>query len=425
MKRVIPLVMMVVLVMSFGLAQGQDAVELRITWYNDGNEGEVLQEQLDRFEAANPGITVVVDAIAYGDTYHSSIQTQVESGNPPDLARVNNVALFLGDYLDISPLVADASYYTTNFSEAVLNSMRADAEDTGIYGYPVQFTITGPFVNRTLFEQAGIEVPSDSNDEVTWDEWAAVSQQVAEATGTPFAIAYEPRGQRFWGFAISEGGTFFDAEGVFNADSAGFRTAAQKLIDWNLNGLSDPTIWANKDVQVARDAFINGQVVFLYSGSFFIGGLADGIGDNFDWSAVPNPSGPGGSTGSPGGSLLVAFGGTQHPEEVALLVDFLASEENLREFSVRSSFIPGHLGLVEQGLEYENNSEALNVFLSEIPKLDAQAYNLQYSPYAFTYNRPIDARLSQVIVGELTLDEAIAAIQTDVDDAIAASQTGS
>ncbi|MCB0131854.1 MAG: hypothetical protein KDD78_13430, partial [Caldilineaceae bacterium] len=32
-------------------AAAGDAVELRIAWYDDGNEGSVLRELLDRFEA--------------------------------------------------------------------------------------------------------------------------------------------------------------------------------------------------------------------------------------------------------------------------------------------------------------------------------------------------------------------------------------
>jgi alpha-1,4-digalacturonate transport system substrate-binding protein len=404
----------------------QDAVELRITWYNDGTEGDALRAALDQFEEANPGITVVIDDIGYADpnVYHSTIQAQVEAGTPPDLARVNNVSLFVGSYLDLTPLVADADYYTTNFSESVLNSLRVDDTDTGIYGFPLQFTVTAPVINRTLFEQAGVEVPSDTKEEVSWDEWAEAATQVAEATGTPFAIAYEPRGQRFWGFVLSEGGSWFNDEGVFTVDSEGFRSAATKLIDWNTSGASDPTIWANlpDGPNLARQQFISGQVVLLYSGSFAVGGLATGIGDTFDWSAIPNPTGVGGSTGSPGGSLFVAFKDTQHPEEVAKLMDFFSSEEVLSEFSIASSFLPGHLALAEQGLDYAANADILKQFSAEIPNIDEQAYLLQYSKYAFTYNRPIDARLSQVIVGEITLDDAIIAIQKDVDDAIAAAE---
>jgi alpha-1,4-digalacturonate transport system substrate-binding protein len=427
------LTLLVALAMIAGFSQvvAQDAVELRITWYSDGTEGDALRAALDEFEAANPGITVVVDDIGYADpnVYHTTIQGQVEAGSPPDLARVNNVSLFVGNYLDLTDLVMDSSYFTTNFSEAVLNSLRDGAEDTGIYGFPIQFTITAPFVNRTLFEQAGIPVPSDEKEFVTWDEWADVAKQVADATGVPFAVAFEPRGQRFWGSVLSEGGSWFNEEGVFTVDSEGFRVAAERLVSWNQNGLSDPTIWANlpDGPNLARQQFISGQVVFLYSGSFAVGGLATGIADTFDWSAVPNPSGvaadaPGG--GSPGGSLLVAFAGSQHPAEVAILMEFLSSEEVLGEFSVASSFLTGHLGLAEQGLEYSANSEILGQLSAQIPNINPQAYQLQYSEYAFTYNRPIDARLSQVIIGELTLDDAIAAIQQDVDDAIAAVQAG-
>lgn len=424
------LIMMLVLlwsVLAANLITAQDNVELRITWYNDGTEGEALRAALDQFEAANPGITVVVDDIGYSDpnVYHSTIQAQVEAGSPPDLARVNNVALFIGSYLDLSPLVEDADYWATNFSDSVLDSMRADETDSGVYGFPLQFTITAPFINRTLFEQAGVAVPSDTKSDVTWDEWAEVTKQVADTTETPFAIAFEPRGHRFWGFAISEGGQFFDDEGNFTADSEGFRTATEKLVRWNQEGLSDAMIWANlpDGPSLARDQFTNGQVVFLYSGSFAVGGLDQTIGDTFDWSAIPNPSGPGGSTGSPGGSLLVAFAGTQHPQEVAQLMDFLVQEDVLAEFSVKSSFLPGHLGLAAQGLDYEANSEVLNVLAAEIPKIDEQAYRLQYSEFAFTYNRPIDNRLSQVIVGDLTLEDAIQAIQQDVDEAIQNAQT--
>jgi alpha-1,4-digalacturonate transport system substrate-binding protein len=33
------------------------AGEVRIMWYSDGVEGEVIQDLLDRFEAENPGST--------------------------------------------------------------------------------------------------------------------------------------------------------------------------------------------------------------------------------------------------------------------------------------------------------------------------------------------------------------------------------
>ena len=37
--------------------------ELRMMWYNDGNEGEVMRSIIDRFEANNPDISVILDVV--------------------------------------------------------------------------------------------------------------------------------------------------------------------------------------------------------------------------------------------------------------------------------------------------------------------------------------------------------------------------
>ena len=151
-------------------AQG-DAVELHITWYDDGNEGEVLRDLLDRFEAEHSNIKVVIDTVPYADL-HTLLQAQVETGEAPDMARITFPARFLGSYLDLSQYVADPQYWLDNVPEAVLGSMRENADDTGVYGFPTQFTVTGPFINVTLFEQAGVEIPADDS---TWEEWVAAA----------------------------------------------------------------------------------------------------------------------------------------------------------------------------------------------------------------------------------------------------------
>ena len=46
-----------------GFAQAQTTV--RIAWYSDGNEGEVITDLLKRFEAQNKDIKVVLDQVPY------------------------------------------------------------------------------------------------------------------------------------------------------------------------------------------------------------------------------------------------------------------------------------------------------------------------------------------------------------------------
>ncbi len=421
--RLIVLAVVAGLLLSVGLAAAQDdVVELRMMFYTDGNEDVAMQELLDQFMEANPDIRVVLDNVAYADL-HTILQAQVEAGDPPDLARITLVDRFLGSYLDLTDYVADPDYWTSQFPEPVLNSLREGEEDAGIYGYPTQFTVSGPYLNRTAFELAGVEVPSDVSDEVSWDEWEAAVLEVQEAVGMDYAFALDRTGHRYWTFSISQGANYFNEDGTFLVDTEGFRTSAERLIRWHEDGLMPPDVWggAGGGYVAANEYFVNGQVIMYISGSWQVGQFAEQITD-FDWSPIPNPTDVGGKCMMPGGAVMVSFAATEHPEEVGRLMDFLAGEDALAQFSEQSLFLPGHLGLAEKGLEYPSNNEALNVFLGEIPSICQQAYDLQYSPYTSALNTAIRDRLSQVIAGELTLDEGIAAIQEDTDEAIAAAE---
>jgi alpha-1,4-digalacturonate transport system substrate-binding protein len=125
----------------------------------------------------------------------------------------------------------------------------------------------------------------------------------------------------------------------------------------------------------------------------------------------------------PGGAALVAIGDTEHPEEVAMVMEYLASEEVLGEFSARTLFIPAHLGLAEKGVDFDTDlpqaKKSLDVFVGQVPKLSPIAINLQAYPYnRIMFNATRD-RITQVLVGELTLDEAIQRSQEDIDQALA------
>ncbi|MCB9450426.1 MAG: extracellular solute-binding protein [Anaerolineaceae bacterium] len=406
-------------------ALAQDPVELRITWYSDGNEGEVLRGLLDEFEAANPDIKVVVDEVDYANGIQQLLPVQVEAGEGPDMARVTNFDAYKGLYLDLRPLVADAAYWDESFPAAALAALYGPDDTNEIYGFPNQFTVTGPFINRTLFEQAGVEVPSDMNDAVTWEEWTTAAKQVAETLGEgTYAIAMDRSGHRFAGPAFSEGATFFNEDGTVTMDTPGFRLMSEIFIGWHTDGITPADVWIGSggSYNAAAPYFINGQLVMYMSGSWQIANFAVNIGDAFDWEAVPNPTGPGGSTGMPGGTYMVAFAETQHPAEVARVMDYLASVDALKAFTEQTLFLPAHLGLGELTYATDNAAAAaaLNVFVSEVPKLSAQAYELQFGGKAFAINNPIRDRLTQVLTGELTLDEAMAQLQQDVDDALAA-----
>ncbi|MBE2237360.1 MAG: carbohydrate ABC transporter substrate-binding protein [Caldilineaceae bacterium] len=401
--------------------------ELRITWYDDGSEGAVLRDLLDRFEADNPDIRVIIDTVPYSSGILETLPLQLEAGEGPDMARVTQLGGLSKYMLDLRPYLSNPAYWDENFGP-FLAWMQTEADGNAIPGFMTQLTVTGPFINRTLFEQAGVAVPSDASDQVTWQEWVAAAREVAAATDT-FALAMDRSGHRLAGPAVSMGATYFDADGnPALVGDQGFKDMAQLMIDWHADGTMIPEVWIGSagSYQAANEPFVNGQLAMYMSGSWQIGQFNTNIADAFDWEAVPNPCGPGGCTGMPGGAALVAINTTKHPEAVARVMEYLTSEAIMNEFYARTLFIPGHLGLAAKGIEFQaelpQTLKSLQVFSSEVGKLAPLAYDLQAYKYnTILFNATRD-RLTQVFTGELTLDEAIQKMQEDIDAGIAAAQ---
>lgn len=419
------ILMTTALAAGLGMVAGAAAAqEIRFMCYSDGNECEVYDDVLTRFEADNPGVDVIVDVVPY-QAILENLPVQLAAGTGPDIAKVTDLGGLNEYYLDLAPYV-DAGYWTDSFGET-LNWYRAGADDAGIYGMHSQLTITGPFVNATLFEQAGVELPGAG---ASWDDWAAASRAVAEATDADFAMAIDRSGHRVAGPAVSYGAQYFDAEGNGQLVDDGFTAFAEQFVAWNEDGTMARDVWAGQGGATYQDAaqeFINGELAFYYSGSWQVGRMDDQVGDFFDWRVVGSPCGPAGPcSGMPGGAGVVGFSQTEHPEIVAAVIDYLAQEDVYAEVAARTRNLPAHLGVAGAGVEFEGASPAAQAALT------AFAADLEnVSPIAFAYqgyagNRAMFGitveRLSQAIVGELTVAEAMERAASDLAAAMAETQ---
>lgn len=400
--------------------------ELRMTWYNDGSEGEVMQSLLDRFEQANPDIKVTLDVVPYKSILES-LPVQLAAGQGPDLARVTDLGGLAKYYLDLRPYLADPAYWEKNFGP-FLKWKRLPGDTRSISGFMTQLTVTGPYVNKTLFEQAGVAMPGKG---ATWDDWAKATKQVAQKLEIPIPMAWDRSGHRVSGPAISMGAKMFGADGKPALVDDGMKLMARKLYQWHQDGTMPKELWGSVSGSTylgANEDFANAQVVMYMSGSWQIPQFAKTIGDAFDWWAVPAPCGPAACSGMPGGAALVALKTTQHPKEVGRLMDYLSSEAVLDEFYGRTLFIPGHLGLAEKGVNFATNDprakHALQTFASAVPGISPVAFDLQgYVNNRVMFNALI-SRLGEAIVGEMTLDQAFVRMEQDVAQQIAERERG-
>ena len=399
------------------------AADIRVMCYQDGVECEVTAELAKRFEAQNAGIKVIVDVVPYKSIVEQ-LPVQLAAGQGPDIARVTDLGGLSKYYLDISAHVKDRAYWETNFG-STLPWLRPTAADKGIYGFMSQLTMTGPYVNKTLFEQAKVPMPGPK---ATWDEWVEVSRKVAKATQTQAALAWDRSGHRFAGPAISYGAKIFDAKGELVMDE-GYKTTVSKFVGWHKDGAMLKEVWGGSGGSSYADSigeFKNGRVAMVLSGSWQINRLQKDIGTAFDWVAVPNPCGPAACTGIPGGAAWVALKTSKSPKEVGMFLDFMAQEANYAEFAGKTNNIPAHAGLARKGVAYPGATPAaraaLETFSAGVANLSPVAYQFQGYKFNRAIMLPTVTRVTQAIVGEMSTDEAMTKIGVDMADAVKQAQ---
>ena len=405
--------------MATGAAQGQ---ELRFMCYQDGVECDAWAEAFQAFEAENSGITVSVDVVPF-QAIIESLPVQLEVGEGPDLARITDYGGLARFLLDVRPLVSDPEAIEARYGQSLAWSRVGGNNADGIYHIVDQLTATGGFANATLFEQAGVEIPPPG---ASWADWAEASRAVRDATGVDFAMAIDRTGHRFAAPAMSFGAALFDENGDALVIDDGFRAFAQQFLDWHEDGTLAADVWVGAgggSYQDAAGEFINANLVMYYSGSWQIGRFGRDIGDAFDWVATGGVCGPVACTGMPGGAGIAGFTRTEHPEAVAKLIEFIARDDIQAQVLAQTRNLPANAALQETGIDYQDVSDdvraALTAFAASVPAFSDTAFALQGYQFNRAVYTNIPARITQAIVGELSLEEALDRLAQDVADAIA------
>ena len=419
MKRAFSWVILCALVVWTGAsALAHDTIELRFLCFSEGNECGVYDDLLSRFSEENPEIGVVVDVVAEQEMT-STLLEHMEAGLAPDIARISDFAALQGHYLDLRPQLAEPAVLDANFQYdffgALRTSWRSDAAE--LHGFPDSLGVVAPFVNVSLFEQAGVAIPAEG---ASWDEWLAALEQVVEATDASYALSVDNKDHRLVGPAMSLGAEFFDGAGRLTLpDADGVRAFLQILYGMMEEGTTpaDTLLGTGK----SQEYFVRGETVMYICGSWKVEEVAAQVGDDFEWAIAANPAGPAGSTGVAQATALVALAGTEHPAAVAKVFEYLLQADIYAEFSARTLTIPAHLAVAASPIDYDTDNEtiasALNAFAREALKLQDQAIALLLHPLAEVYYEASNMYLRGYFGGEYTLDEALTELRARLGEA--------
>ncbi|MDA9930959.1 ABC transporter substrate-binding protein [Alphaproteobacteria bacterium] len=399
--------------MSVSAAGMAQAANISFLCYNNNVECETF-EHLAKGWTKETGHTMEMEVVAY-EVIREQLLLQVESGETQDVWRFTGTGKMAPHLLDLTPYV-DGNYWEENYG-AVLGDARVVTGDNGIYMWPTQQTATGTYVNVTMFEDAGVDMPEKG---ATWEDWADALRQVKSELDITAGLCFDRTGHRWAGPAASYGANFLDENGDFIFVDDGFTAFSKMFVGWHEEGLMPQEGWpaaSGTKYKNCAPLFLDGTVAMHMSGSWMIGSYTKNI-TSFEWKAVPIPCGPAGCGVVPGGAQLGGWKGTKEPEAVASFIDYMARTENAEYMAQQTSSISGHRGLQISGVDYSKLDpkvgQSLATFAGNLATALESGLRIQSHPQNFAVWNGVPEYLTKAIDGDMSLDEALVALDADM-----------
>ena len=157
------------LVCVSGLAVAQDRTLTYMLWSTE--QVEIEAPAIAAFEAANPGVTVKVQAMPPSD-YWPRVSALAASGDLPDVMAMSSGFVQewaeAGNLLDLTPLIGEASL--DGYFQSAVEIGQIDGKQVA---FPQNWVAPVLYYNRTAFDAAGLDYPSA---DWTWDDFRAAAE---------------------------------------------------------------------------------------------------------------------------------------------------------------------------------------------------------------------------------------------------------
>ncbi|MFW6206256.1 MAG: sugar ABC transporter substrate-binding protein, partial [Gemmatimonadota bacterium] len=314
-----------------------DGVELR--FWAMGREGEVVAELMPAFEAENPGIRVTVQQVPW-TAAHEKLLTAYVGESTPDVSQLGNTWIPEFVALDaLAPLNARLERPTPPGPSAYFPGvLETNVLGDSVYGLPWYVDTRVLFYRSDLLAEAGFDEPPE-----TWAELRAALEALRARMGPGQHPLLMPTNE--WPppviLGLQAGSPLLTEDGgrgAFSGDA--FRRAFEFYHGLYADSLA-PVV-SNTEVANLFQEFARGNIAMYITGPWNLGEFArrlpEALQDDWATAPLPGPDGPGVSMA--GGSSLVMFRSTEHPEAAWRLMTFLSRPEQQLRFYELTGDLP-------------------------------------------------------------------------------------
>jgi len=284
-----------------------------------------IEAHIDEFEAENPDITVELEALPF-DTMRTVLQTQLRSGEGPDVFNWGSGPSFAGTLADADLLYDLTDAYEENDWPIYEFAKEQVTVDGKIIGVPGDLETIGLYYNKTIFDELGLEQPENRAD------LDAAAAAIKEAGKIPFGVSDQEGWQAGHLLSMtlsSEVGSQGIADLVAGEESWTSPEVVDALELWQ--GYNESGYLPEFPTSISYDAgaalFYSGDAVMLPTGSWFIPEVEANTDFEVGYIPFPSEDGPGIFTAGLGSGPLVSAN-TDNPEAAIKFVDFMVSPEH-------------------------------------------------------------------------------------------------
>ena len=304
----------------FLTAPANAAAKQTLTVWATGGDADaaVMKAAGKAFEDANPGVTVKVEAISWGDGYAKVLAAAAAKKGPDVFTGGLSWGISAGNKGALADLrkLGVASYVQPKVPSQIYKAL-VGYKSTKVYAVPFDLTLMMMFYDKTTLSKAGIAAAPKTIAEFN----AAADKLKAAGVQTP---VYNEWGNADWlGFfswLYSSGGTLYDAQckvTINNAKGIAALTQYKKL--YSDFGAPKPGVadWS------MNDNIKQGKYGIGFSGNFQASGYYTYYKDYKNWSVAPVPAAPGSKSVAFIGGRGISIMGYAKPAQQQLAAKFI------------------------------------------------------------------------------------------------------
>lgn len=391
----------------------KEPITMSVFWWGSQLRNERTQQILDMYAEEHPYITFDGQ---FSDDYWTRMATLAAGHTLPDVVQM--VYAYINQYasegtlVDLTPYIEDGTIDVTNVAESVLETGRVG---DGIYGICNGINASALFYNKTLLDEAGIEI----HDYMTVDEFKDICRLVYEKTGYKTSLSYGGyTSESFLQYLLRAEGKHLYGDNALGVESAEDFLPFFELYEegrkegWHL----DPSLYVERTRgQVQEDPMVYGSSPenmswcgFYASNQLVAMQSAAPEGMDIALTTYPTSDAKASLWLNPSQFFCVSTDG-ENPDEAAALIDYITNSVDCNNVLLGERGVPISSVVAEEiSVNQSADDQEVVAYINDVVTPNCSTIDPPSPGNGSEVVALLDSVTEKVMYGELTAQEAAA-----------------